>query len=109
MNHMEVNPDHSQKNRTDCQIPLTSAEQHRGLESEGQQARGQVQNPSSTLVRGLTGRGLICYTVRGGAGEAFAIRTNEHPFDGLKSDNELHPLWMYISHLIVTDKGKNLC
>lgn len=48
-------------------------------------------------------------TQSGGAGEAFAIRTNEHPFDGLKSDNELHPLWMYISHLIVTDKGKNLC
>lgn len=40
MSHTQVKPDYAQKNRTGCQTPLMSAEQHKSLELDRQQARG---------------------------------------------------------------------
>lgn len=40
--------DNTQKNNTDCHKPMISAEQHTGLESDRQQARGQVWSKPAT-------------------------------------------------------------
>lgn len=59
----------NQKNRTDCQTPLTSPERRAGLECDRLQAWGQARNQLGTVIRGLIESSLISWQAQRWAGE----------------------------------------
>lgn len=70
--------DYTRKKRTDGYIPLTSVEQHTGLELDRLQARGQVRSQPGILVSELSERGLILLRSGGIGG---GIRDRDHMID----------------------------